>query len=344
MPIVALFWVADRWLTDDGYVGWERNTVRNSVHRWDKSRRWENERRPKVAVFGSSTSVDWLDLRKPYLANLLGVRRGDILDAHMNGCHQGCTWAEVRRMQQRQNLKRCYLRGKNQCDPPKEKRFETVFFGTNLFQLCENTHSKRSLQHSMLTPTVDIPALMNIYLEAEEPLLYIGRFWGTKISGGYADTIALRDYWGRKTIGKGRRGQSHRWYRAQRPKAEKDVLSCVYTPEAVAFKRRLTEGLLDDLHTLTDQVYLMLLPERSLGLDDPEHKRRWAAHLDLHASLADARPWVTLVDLVTDGVSRHDHFRDDIHLNGKGMKVQRALFEKRLEALGVGATTGRSKK
>ena len=318
--------------------------MRNSVHRWDKSRRWEGERRPKIAVFGSSTSVDWLDLRKPYLANLLGVRRGDILDAHMNGCHQGCTWAEVRRMRQRQALKRCYLRGKNQCDPPTEKRFETVFFGTNLFQLCENTHSKRSLQHSMLTPTADIPALMNIYLSAEEPLLHMGRFWGTKLSEGYADTIALRDYWGRKTIGKGRRGQEHRWYRADRPKKDKATLSCEYTSDAVAFKRRLTEGMLDDLHALTDRVYLMLLPERSLGLDDPEHKRRWAAHLALHRTLAETRDWVTLIDLVTDGVDAHGHFRDEIHLNAKGMKRQRALFETRLKALGVGPKDGGPKK
>lgn|GEM_PF-2480211 len=344
MPILTLFWVADRWLTDDGYVGWERNTVRNSVHRWDKSRRWEGERRPKFAVFGSSTSVDWLDLRKPYLANLLGVRRGDILDAHMNGCHQGCTWAEIRRMRQRQALKRCYLRGKNQCDPPQEKRFETVFFGTNLFQLCENTHSKRSLQHTMLTPTADIPALMGMYLEAEEPLLHIGRFWGMKLSGAYADTIALRDYWGRKTIGKGPRGREHLWYRRARPKKEKSVLSCEYTPESIAFKRRLTAGLLDDLHALSDRVYLMLLPERSLGLDDPEHKRRWAAHLALHRTLAAEREWVTLVDLVTDGVHAHGHFRDDIHLNAKGMKRQRALFERRLAELGIEPKKGAKKK
>ena len=84
VPVLALLWAADNWLTDDHYVGWERNSVRNSLHRW------ERDTRAKVAIMGSSTSKDWLP--GSYLERLLGLKRGDIVDAHINGCHQGCTW------------------------------------------------------------------------------------------------------------------------------------------------------------------------------------------------------------------------------------------------------------
>jgi hypothetical protein len=316
-------------------VGWERNAVRNSA------RRWEHETRAKVAILGSSTSKDWLP--GAHLAKRLGLPNGSVVDAHINGCHQGCTWAEVQRMLQRHAGKRCRWKGEDRCSPPKSKRFQKVFFGTNLFQICENTHSKRSLQHSILTPTEDVPALMAIYLEAESPLLYVGRFIGTKISHGYGDTRALRDYWGQKWLGKARRGHAHAWYRQDRPPKESAPLTCAYGPEQVALKRRFSAAMLDDLRALTEHVYIMLLPDRSVALDEAEHRRRWAAHLALHRDLAESRDWVTIIDLVTDGVKTTRDFKDGFHLRKRGVKRQLALFDRRLEALGLTPSSGEAK-
>lgn len=327
VPILLAFWWLDAWLTDDGRAGWERNTVRNSLARF------ENDTKARVAIMGSSTSKDWLP--ESFLEQLLGLKRGDVIDAHINGCHQDCTWAEVQRIRQIHQQKRCRQTGKNPCDPTTEKRYHQVFFGTNLFQLCENAHSKRSLQHVMMTPASELPSLFGIYLHADQPLLWMGRYLGIRVSQVYGDTQALRDYWGGRFLGRPRAGKAHLWYRAQAPAKAPEILSCGYSEDEVALKRAFTEDLLDDLGELADEVFVMLLPDRTLGLDDPEHRRRWAAHRALHAELAATRPWVTLVDLATDGVSDPKLFRDGFHLSDAGIPLQRALFERRLRELGV---------
>ena len=69
-------------MSDDGYIGWERNTVRNSMTRWlDPMEKWDYRRNThkRVAILGSSTSRDWLD--PGYLQRLLGLKRGSVLDA-----------------------------------------------------------------------------------------------------------------------------------------------------------------------------------------------------------------------------------------------------------------------
>lgn len=327
MPILLGFWFLDAWLTDDGRVGWERNTVRNSLARF------ENDTKGKVAILGSSTSKDWLP--EPFLERLLGLKRGEVIDAHINGCHQDCTWAEVQRMRQTHHLKRCRQTGADRCNPPEEKRFSKVFLGTNLFQLCEHAHTKRSLQHVLLTPASELPTLFDIYLEADQPMAWMGRYLGIRLSQVYGDTQALRDYWGGRWLGRPRAGKAHRWFREKAPTSGPEELSCVYTEEAVALKRAFSEDLLDDLGELADHVYLILLPDRTSGLYEPDHLRRWAAHRKLHAELVATRPWVTLIDLVTDGVHDPTLFRDGFHLNEKGIPLQQALFEKRLRALGL---------
>ena len=221
VPILTLLWVGDHWLTDDDYVGWERNSVRNSL------KRWEHDTRAKVAIMGSSTSKDWLP--GSYLERLLGLKRGELVDAHINGCHQGCTWTEIRRMLQRHHIKRCRWRGKNRCDPPSTPRFEKVFFGTNLFQMCENAHSKRTLQHAMLLPKSDIPKLFSLYMAADTPMLHMGRYLGMQLSGAYGDTRALRDYWGQKWVGRSHRGREHLWYRTT-PRLPTKTSSAVSIP------------------------------------------------------------------------------------------------------------------
>jgi hypothetical protein len=200
VPILLAFWWLDAWLTDDGRAGWERNTVRNSLARF------ENDTKARVAIMGSSTSKDWLP--ESFLEQLLGLKRGDVIDAHINGCHQDCTWAEVQRIRQIHQQKRCRQTGKNPCDPTTEKRYRQVFFGTNLFQLCENAHSKRSLQHVMMTPASELPSLFGIYLHADQPLLWMGRYLGIRVSQVYGDTQALRDYWGGRFLGRPRAGKA----------------------------------------------------------------------------------------------------------------------------------------
>lgn len=308
MPLLVAGWMIDNALSKDRYAGWERNSVRNSERRWDPARR------AKVAIFGSSTSKDWLDERR--LAGLLGRPRRDVVDAHINGCHQGCTWAEVQTMLQR------------------GRRYEVAFYGTNLFQLCENEHSKRILQHTMMTPAARVPALFEHYAVSQNPLRMMARHIGIRFSGAYGDTAAIRADIA-ATLEVPRRAPTWKWYRATAPAAEESTLSCDYAPGSVALKRSFTEGLLDDFRQLADHTYLMLLPDRSRSLDDPEHQRRWAAHMAMHRELADARPWVTIIDLVTDGAAEDGHFRDGFHLARSGMKIQQALFERRLRELGV---------
>jgi hypothetical protein len=327
LPILCALWMTDRWLSDDGTVGWERNSIRNSLDRW------ENRTHQRVAIMGSSTSKDWLP--GGFLAKTLGVKRGSVVDAHINGCHQGCTWASVRRMQQRHDIKRCRWRGEKRCEPPKKKRFDAVFFGTNLFQMCEDGHSKRVLQHRMLLPTEDIPALMGIYGHARHGLRHAGRFFGMQMSEAYGDTRALRDYWGRKWIGSSKRGQEHRWLRKTSPKKEKDVLSCSYEPADVALKLRFTEALLDDLKYLSHKTYLMILPDRSLTLTDPVHRERWRKHRAAHSVLVASRPWVHLIDLTSGGVRHASQFRDGFHIKKSSYSIQQNLLKSRLKSLGI---------
>lgn len=307
LPTLAALWIVDGTLSEDRYIGWERNSVRNSTDRW------ERHRRATVALFGSSTSKDWLPAQ--LAARTVGKTRRDVVDAHTNGCHQACTWATVRKMLRR------------------ERRYEFAFVGTNLFQLCELPHSKRVLQQQMQLPAADVPRAFGLYLHAEQPLRYMGRYIGMTLSGAYADTAPIQRWLAEDLFGKAKRGREHRWYRADRPSSE-TVLTCSYEDDAVAYKRAFSEALLDDMGQLADRVFLMMLPDRTLGLDTPENRERWRRHMALHREMADARPWVTLVDLVTDGVSDPKKFRDGFHLGREGIDDQQALFERRMRELG----------
>ena len=352
IPILTAIWVFDRWISDDGYVGWERNTVRNSMTRWlDPMEKWDYRRNAhkKVAILGSSTSRDWLD--PGYLQRLLSLKRGSVLDAHINGCRPGCTWSEVRLMLQRYRIKRCRLRGnvdsepESACEPPEEPRFDKVFFGTNLFPMCEDGHSKRNLQHRMLIPTTDIPALFSHYGHAEEPLEHIGRFAGVLMSEAYADTRAVKNYWGRKWLGSPDKKKAEAWIRPS-PKntPAPEIRSCDYTEENIALQLSFTAGIMDDLRHLSEMSYIMLLPEKSIALKAPEHAQRWAEHVATHQALAAERPWVEVIDLTKGGADKLSDFRDDLHLKRRAFRKQRAVFEDELERLGVSIDRARAKK
>ncbi|MCA9547879.1 MAG: hypothetical protein KC613_25920, partial [Myxococcales bacterium] len=79
--VLAALGVADHFISSGRSIGWERNSVRNSRARWAK------KPQARVAIFGSSTSKDWLP--EGWLAGLLKVPTATVLDAHINGCHQG---------------------------------------------------------------------------------------------------------------------------------------------------------------------------------------------------------------------------------------------------------------
>ena len=323
--LIFSLWSFDQWLTDDRSIGWERNSVRNSLDRW------ENTNRAKVAILGSSTSKDWMSLSE--LETLLGMKRGSVVDAHINGCHQGCTWASIRRMLQRVRIKRCRFRGANRCIPNSAPRFEHVFFGTNLFQMCEDGHSKRVLQHQMLLPTQDIPRLFTLYLSAQNPLRRIGRFLGGGFWGGYGDPRAVQDYWRSRWIGSGRRGYEHRWYRSKAVPLHKETLSCDYQPQHVALKLAFMEAILDDLQYLSKQTYVMLLPDQSRFFKEALHQNRWALHYQAYQRLSQERSWVHLIDLTQGGIQNPAQFRDGFHLKREFFPLQRALFKKKLSEI-----------
>ncbi len=308
IPVLCGLWMWDNSLSLDRYAGWERNSVRNSMIRWDRGKR------AKVAIFGSSTSKDWLPVT--LAARVTGVGARDVLDAHVNGCHQGCTWSSVRKLLQR------------------ERHYEAVFFATNLFQMCEELHSKRVLQHQMMLPAQDVPRLFGLYAHADQPLTYVGRYVGMTLSGAYGDTAALQRWLREDLFGEPKRGRTHLWARPDRPPSSKKTMSCRYRPADVAYKAAVSAALLDDLTRLADHVFLLLLPDPTAASDDPEHQRRWVLHRALHQELADARPAVTLIDLVTDGVVEQKDFRDAIHLHRRAMPRQQKLFEARMEAAG----------
>ena len=218
----------------------------------------------------------------------------------------------------------------------KDRPYDRLFYGTNLFQMCEYTHSKRSLQQWLLRPgTVDNYLDLGwIYLtHAENPLQQIGRFGGMAVSRAYGDTIALRSTWLPKVIGKPRRGHAHRWYRDLRPRTQRTVLSCKYDADSIALKVAFTESLLDDARMLATKTYVMLLPDRTVADPDPQMQARWVEHRKLHQALADARPWVELIDLSQGQIQRSNQFRDGFHLKKKSMGLQRRLFDTKLKAL-----------
>jgi hypothetical protein len=301
VPTLAALWFLDDALSRQRTAGWERNSVVNSQKRWNARPDFD------VVLLGSSTSADWLPPAE--LGRVLGVPGARVLDAHINGCHQDCTYAEVRRLL------------------ADGRRFKTAVFGTNLFQLCEFDNSKRVLQQHMMLPKADIPRLFGLYLHMEQPLRNVMRFVGNELSGAYADTQAVQDALGQKLFGKRNGAQKHRWVRRKRPPPNPPP-SCGYEPDAIAYKKALSEALLDDLGELADEVYLLVLPDATL--DDPAQAEAWARHRALHRSFAETRPYLTVVDLSHEGAHAKKHFRDGFHLSPEGIRIQRALFSKRM--------------
>ncbi len=305
VPTLLALWFLDQVLSRDRSAGWERNAIRGFEWRYVKADG------KTVGLFGSSTAVDWLP--PEYVGDLLGVPRQRILDAHINGCHQDCAHAVVRRAVQ------------------DRRRFEVAFFGVNQFQQCDDLHPKRILQQHSVLPTRDLPLALGLHLRGEQPLLAWGRFLGNALSGAYGDTEILRNDAREAWLGPQNPKQAHRWH-TRAPPAKAPPPFCDYEPAHVAYKLAVTAALLDDLGALSDRVYLMLLPDITLSLlDEPGRRDAWEAHRAAHRALAEARPFVTLIDLSEGGAHEPADFSDGFHLSPRGIKLQQRLLARLLQ-------------
>lgn len=299
--LVVLF-VVDARLSDDRQGGGERKIVRTTMERVDANLD------AKVFTFGCSTR-----LNDKVLSEALNVPRESILDGHMGGCHQGCSFAEVRRL-----LKM-------------GRRFERAFFAYNLFEACEHEHSKRTLQAQMMLPLDDVPLLFGTYLEAKRPARQMTRFVGATLSGAYADTTFVRHDLSSWLFGKPDAKNAHRWVRAVAPAKESWSPSCDFDPDDTGLKFAFTDRLLADMRDLAEHSTLVLLPDRTVTL--PEHADRWARYRAQGRALVEKNPHVTLVDLSEQGTLTWDHFRDGAHLNKKGQAILLARAKERIAPL-----------
>lgn len=317
IPILLGFWALDGWLSAGRTAGHERNTVLGSMTRWSHADR------ARVIVLGSSTTAELL--RPNVIAKALRRSTADVIAGHVNGCHHGCTWAEVRAIAQRWAERESYLPEKKRAT----HRFDHVFLGANLFQQCEQAHSKRILQQVMMTPTPDLPRLLALYRHGEQPLRAIGRAFGMLLSGAYGDTLAVKH---RLKLTRAFKAPRPAWFTAA-PTAEDAPPRCDYTKDSTALKAAFTADLLADLTRLSKRVTLVLLPDRELAAQDPDQLAQLPAFRALMAELAAAHPTVELLDLIEGNPAKQKDFRDSIHFRHQAIEAQRAHFHARYEAL-----------
>jgi hypothetical protein len=238
---------------------------------------------------------------------MFGLRTDDVLDAHINGCHQDCTWAEVRRLL------------------AEGHHFDVAFYGTNLFQLCEYPHTKRALQQRELLPPADRLDLLRLYLHSQHPLAQVGRFVGGGISAVYADTTATQREAALRVLG--RADPDRAWVR---PALEEPAQppACAYGADEVAYKRAVSAALFADLGRLAERTYVLLLPDATLDSRDPAHVRAWERHRALHRELAQASEHVVLIDLAIAHPA--EDYTDGVHLQPQAGVEQRRLLYKQL--------------
>jgi hypothetical protein len=299
VALLAALWWADQIFSAGGVAGGERKAVRGAFARMQASRA------DKVVLLGSSTSRDWLPPRS--LAAIFDVDTEDVLDAHINGCHQDCTWAQVRHL---------LAQGRH---------FDVAFYGTNLFQLCEYPHTKRALQQRELLPSGDRPKLLRLYAHSQHPLAHVGRFVGGAVSAVYADTTATQREAARRLLG--RQDPDRSWVRA--PSDEpREPPRCGYRDDEVAYKRAVSRALYADLGRLADRTFVLLLPDASLLSTEPDDVRAWEAHRALHRELADEYEHVTLIDLAIP--RPREKYTDGVHLRPQAGVEQRRLLHQRL--------------
>lgn len=312
IPIVLAFLYLDAWLSEGRTAGGARNSVIGSTTRWARA-----DDRP-VIVIGSSTTSDLLPVS--VVSTLLDVPEGDVAMARINGCHQGCTWAQVRAIMQRTDA--LYRRRRNR----PAHRFEHVFMGVNLFQQCEDGHSKRVMQHTMLTPPRDLPALLALYGQAERPLRRLGRAFGMFVSGVYGEPAGVKQRLRISSAFTLRGG----WYSTRtRPPA---TAFCDYADGPTALKTAFMHSLMDDLSGISKRITLVLLPDRALAAGDADQMAQLPAFRAWAASIAARHANIEVIDFIADNRMRARDFRDTIHFTARALRRQRARFADRYRA------------
>jgi hypothetical protein len=286
---VLLFFVDDR-LSSSRAGGGERKIVRTTLERIEAARD------ASIFTFGCSTR-----LNDRVLSAALDVPREAILDGHMGGCHQGCSWAELRRMVH------------------EGRHFERAFFAYNLFEACEHDHSKRTLQAQMLLPVDDTPTLFGHYLHAKKPMRLMTRYLGAALFGAYADSTFVRHDVGVTLFGKFDAKNAHRWMREKAPSKEQWLPSCDFAPDDTTLKLAFLHAILDDMQHIAGRSTLVLLPDRTVTL--PEHNERWVHYRAQAREALASHPHVELLDLSEQGELTWGHFRDGVHLNKRGQAV-----------------------
>ncbi|HTM46677.1 MAG TPA: hypothetical protein VL137_17095 [Polyangiaceae bacterium] len=312
LPILALFHWIDRRLVQGCGTKSETYFLNDQLHRATGTPK------AKVIVLGQSTMGQWLD--PPYLSSALKLPENEVLDGHLGGCHQDCTWAEVQLLLHQ------------------KRHFEKAFFGLNLYEMCDSATWKRSLQHATMTPLSAVPGLFLIYGRSDDAAKYVSRFVGASLLSAYADPLSVQEHLRRTLLGKP--ADVSDWVATPDPegaavdekKKPKEIASCSMAPAAIQVKVSFTNSLLDGMEQLADHNYFLLLPDRTSRMSGV-HVQRWRQFRAAIAGVLAAHPDVQLVDLVTGGALASKYFRDSVHLNASGTSIQRKLFEKRLKGL-----------
>ena len=298
----------DAWLSDDGTVGNRRRYLRAA------EKRLHENPQATIAYFGQSTIDQWLN--RGTLARTLDVPTHAVVNQHIGSCHPGCTFAQTRKLL------------------AEGRRFEQVYFGVNLYALCEAPMPGRVLMHAELLPADEVVTLVPHYLGAEKPLAYLGQLVGVSISGAYAAGGGVRHHL-RDVLGlpqpKARKHQ-HQWARAER-RGSMWMPTCDFERDDLTLKTGFVVETLRNLTALSDRVFYLALPDRTL--DEPEVRTQWPALLERHRAEVERVDGVVFIDLITDGVRGARFFRDGVHLNRRGQTAQAKLLEQKLREAGA---------
>jgi hypothetical protein len=307
LAVLVLLGALDRWLGSEEREGVSLRQIELATERAAA------KPEARVLVLGSSTS-DWL--RPDYVAGALGRDPKDILDAHMNACLQDCSWAQVRGFSLAQ------------------RHFELALMGLNLYAMCEHPDVNRITQLVSLTEAENLPEVAALLARSGNPVRAWVRLAGVGLLHAYRDPRRLRTAIG-SLLGAPSGARSASWVRPPDAARQGWVPVCAYSADDIRFKRLVMELLLEQLSALADRTVLIMLPDRAVTLEDPDHVRAWARHREILRELVAETPRATLMDLVDGGAQRPELYLDHVHLKAAGTRIQQELFEYRLTELGV---------
>jgi len=268
-----------------------------------------------VAIMGQSTIAKWL-VEGDRFAHMYHLSPKQVVGAQIGGCDYTCSYAEARRL---------LAAGHH---------WKQIYYGANLYQMCEDPQSWRVFTPLALIPWSDLPDLLALWSHAQSPLSYYGRVIGMGVSQAYDDSIAARERV-RTALGLPTPKASYRQPGWARPLDHPANWSptCRYRPGEIALKSAAVARMLPDLTRLADEVYYLVMPDRSRG--DRKFAQAWKTFVAHQRALASAVPRVVFVDLATEGTGVYGDYTDGAHLNPKGKKKLSTLLMRKLAQLDV---------